>query len=333
MAQQLRFDVHTHLTGTGCCNSGCWVSPHFSKRYTFRLLKLLYGISNEQMQTTVDVDWAQMLSSLVQATEIDYAVALGFDGCYDEVDGAHLEHKSQMIVPPEWVFAVCRRHKNLLPGPSINPHRRDAMSRLEYCVENGAVLIKWLPASQGIDPTSNKLGDFYKLLAETQIPLLVHMGGERTFATIRPEANDVNALIPALEAGCTVICAHSATRILAANEPDQLPRLRELLAQYPRLWLDNSGLCNPGRFPHVPRLAKDEQFTSRTLYGSDWPVPSNALYYTKQLGVKAVWNLERQKNLISRDVATKRALGYPDRTLTQASGVLANLPRWVKAHT
>src|SRR5690606_5902717 len=160
------------------------------------------------------------------------------------------------------------------------------LRRLEYCIQEGAVLIKWLPAAQGINATSIHLGDYYKLLAEAGIPLLVHMGGERTFATIRPEANDVNTLRPALDTGCKVISAHSATRILGTREPDQLPQLRQLLGEYPHLWLDNSGLCNPGRFAHVPDLAKDELFRSRTLYGSDWPVPSNAFYYGPQLGFR-----------------------------------------------
>lgn len=330
MNQTFRIDVHTHLAGSGCCNSGCWISPKFKRRYTFRLLKLLYGITDKQMHTTVDIDWAKMLSDVVAGSPIDYGVAFGFDGAYHEHDGHHIEAKSQMIIPAEWVFQVCREHRNLLPGPSINPHRADAMKRLEYCIDNGAVLIKWLPAAQGINATSASLKDFYRLLAEANIPVLMHMGGERTFATIRPEANDVTTMRPALDAGCKVICAHTATRIVGTSEPDQLPQLRAMLREYPNLWVDNSGMCNPGRFAHVPVLAKDELIAGRTLYGSDWPVPSNAFYYAMQLGVRATWQIEREKNLIARDIKTKSALGYPEATLTRASQVLANLSRWTR---
>ncbi len=330
MKQDLRIDVHTHLAGTGCCSSGCWIAPKFKRRYTFQLLKLLYGISSEQMQTTVDADWAQMLSDVIAGSPIDFGVAFGFDGAYHENDGTHLAEKSQMIIPAEWVFKVCRQHTNLLPGPSLNPHRRDAMQQLEYCLREGAVLIKWLPAAQGINAVSPRLNDFYKLLAQARVPLLMHMGGERTFATIKPEANDVETMRPALDAGCTVICAHSATRLIGTKESDQIPQLRRLLQEYPHLWLDNSGMCNPGRFTHVPVLAQDPLLRDRTLYGSDWPVPSNAIYYVKQLGFKEAWAIEREKNLVSRDVKTKLALGYPEATLTRANQVLANLARWTR---
>ncbi len=291
---------------------------------------MLYGISAQQMRTTIDADWAKMLSDVVAASSIDFSVALGFDGAYHEQDGAQLVDKSQMIIPPAWVFKICRQHPNLLPGPSINPHRKDALQMLEYCIEEGAVLIKWLPAAQGINATAHKLAEFYRLAAAAKLPLLIHMGGERTFATIRPEANDVETMRPALDAGCIVICAHSATRIVGTSEPDQLPRLRELLNIYPNLWVDNSGLCNPGRFPHVPVLAKDPIIAPRTLYGSDWPVPSNAFYYFSQLGWRQTRKLESQKNLIDRDIATKRTFGYPDSTLTKASQILPNLSRWAR---
>ncbi len=326
-----RIDVHMHLAGTGCCQSGCWVSPQFKTRLTFRLLKLLHHITDEQMRTTVDRDWAARIATLVASSKITHGVALGFDGVYDHAHG-HLDAaRSQLIVPPEWVFKICREHKELLPGPSINPHRSDALERLDYCIEHGAVLIKWLPAAQAIDPASSRLKDFYKRAAAARMPLLIHMGGERTFKTVTAEFNDVERLRAPLEAGVPVICAHTATRVLGAGEADQIPRLKELLRQYPHLWVDNSGLCNPSRFSHVPRLGADPEITSRTLFGSDWPVPTNAFYYLRELGPRRVWALETLKNSIDRDIAIKKAFGYPDETLTRAAAVLPNLARWIPA--
>lgn len=331
MGQVMRFpkiDVHMHLAGTGCCQSGCWVSPNFEKRLSFRALKLLQGISNRQLRSTIDVDWAKRISDLVTQSELDFGVVLGFDGVYHHQDGHHDEPRSQMIIPPEWVFRVCRTYPGLLPGPSINPHRRDAIKQLEYCIEHGAVLIKWLPAAQAIDPAQQNLREFYRGLAASRIPLLVHMGGEKTFKSIAPEFNNVDLLMPALDAGVKVICAHSATRLMPSTERDQLPRLKEMLGDYPHLWLDNSGLLNPARFIHAPRLANDPVFANRTLYGSDWPVPSNSFYFTAQLGIKKVVALEAMKNPVGRDIMTKRLLGYPEETLTRANLVLANLHRW-----
>ena len=324
----MKIDVHMHLAGTGCCNSGCWISPGFRHRHTFVALKLLHGISERQLRTTADVDWAARVAAAVRESEVDRGVALGFDGVYHTGNGGLDEHASQLIVPPEWVFEVCRRHPELLPGPSINPYRKDALARLESCIEQGAVLIKWLPAAQAIDPADRKVDEFYKLAAAAKLPLLIHMGGERTFRTVTPEFNDVGRLRRPLDAGVPVICAHTATRILGTSEADQTEDLKALLREYPHLWVDNSGLCNPSRFAHVPRLAADPEITERTLYGSDYPVPSNALYFAGRLGLREVVRLERIKGVVGRDVAIKRALGYPDATLTRAASVLANLDRW-----
>lgn len=324
----MRIDIHVHLAGVGTGGSGCSVSPRFRRRFTFRLLRRLNGITREQMTTTVDADWAARIAAAIRASELDRAVALGFDGAYDS--GGRLDRRNtQMIVPPDWVFRVCEQHPELLPGPSLNPFRADALERLDECIERGAVLFKWLPSVQGIDPANPRLGPFYARLATAGIPLLVHAGGgENTFAEHAPELNDVARLRAPLEAGVTVICAHSGTPVVLSRAPDQRPLLREMLLRYPRLWVDNSGLANPGRFPHLPRLARDPLLAARTLYGSDYPVPSNAIYYLHRLGWGPVRALEAEHNPFDRDVRLKRALGYPDDTLTRATTVLPGLHRW-----
>lgn len=329
MTSRFRLDIHVHLAGVGTGDSGCWVSPRFERRYTFRLLCWLHGITPTQLRTTVDQDWVERVARLVRASELDRAVVLGFDGAYDD-RGELDRERSQLVVPPSWVFEACRRHPGeLLPGPSLNPFRRDAMDRLEECIEGGAVLIKWLPSSQGIDPSSPRLASFYRRLAEARIPLLIHSGGgELTFREIAPELKDIRLIRTPLDEGVSVICAHSGTPVVVSRDVNQLPLLRSMLAEYPHLWVDNSGMANPSRFPYLSRLARDPLFQARTLYGSDFPVPSNAMYYAGRLGPQRVWALDRVRNPFDRDVRIKRALGYPDRTLTRAERVLANLDRW-----
>lgn len=324
-----RIDVHVHLAGVGTEESGCWMSPVFRKRYTFRALRWMHGITAEQVERSVDADWAALVAGRIRESELDLAVALGFDGVFRR-DGSLDEERSQMIVPPEWVFEACRRHPELLPGPSLHPYRRDALERLDACIEQGAVLLKWLPATQGMDPADGALAPFYRRMADAGLPLLVHAGGgERTFREMAPELSDVRRLRPALEAGVRVICAHSGTRVLFSRDPDQEPVLREMLAAYPHLWVDNSGMANPSRYAHLPRLARDPLFRERTLHGSDFPVPSNAFYYPLALGARGVARLERIRNPFDRDLAIKRRFGYPEDTLTRAAGVLASLDRWI----
>jgi predicted TIM-barrel fold metal-dependent hydrolase len=235
-----------------------------------------------------------------------------------------------MVIPLTWVFEVCRRHPELLPGPSVNPHRRDALERLEECIEGGATLIKWLPATQDIDPADRSIAPFYRRLAETGIPVLVHSGGsEQTFAQVSPDLKDLRRIEFPLQEGVRVIVAHTAAPVTYARDEDQVPLLRRMMDRFPHLWVDNSGISNFSRFPHLPRFACDPQLNERTLHGSDFPVPSNSFYYARQLGSRGVMALERIRNRMQRDIELKRALGYPDEVLTRAASVLANLDRWI----
>lgn len=318
----LRIDLHAHLAGVGTQGSGCWISESFRRRIVFRYLRLRFGITAAQMAESVDQDWAARLAARVRESELDRAVALGFDGVYD-AGGRLDEGRSQMVVPEGWVFEACRRHPELLPGPSINPLRRDALEALDESIRQGAVLIKWLPSAQGMDPADRRLAPFYRRLADHRVPLLVHAGGgENTFAEVAPELNDVELLLAPLEAGVTVICAHMGAPVTFHRRPDQTPRLRSMLERYPHLRVDNSGMANPSRFPSLARLADDPVFLERVLYGSDYPIPANAIYYLRRLGMRRVRELERVSNPLDRDIRIKRALGYPDDSLTRASALL-----------
>jgi hypothetical protein len=321
-----RIDCHVHLAGQGTDDSGCWVSPEFTRRVTYRLLRLRHRPVDVGH---ADAEWAAELADRVRRSELDYAVALGFDGVYDRA-GRLDPLRSQMVIPSSWVFEVCRRHPELLPGPSVNPHRRDALEALEECIEGGAALIKWLPATQDIDPGDRALAPFYRRLAETGIPVLVHSGGsEQTFAQVSPDLKDLRRILFPLEEGVRMIVAHTAAPVTYARDPDQVPMLKRMLERFPHLWVDNSGISNPSRFPHLPRFARDPELVERTIHGSDFPVPSNAFWYVRQLGSRGVMALERIRNRMQRDIELKRALGYPDDVLTRAPEVLANLDRWI----
>ncbi|HYW09979.1 MAG TPA: amidohydrolase family protein [Longimicrobium sp.] len=319
-----RFDVHAHLAGIGTGGSGCRVSPAFRRSLTFRALSHLHGMRADAPDA--DAVWAARLAARVRASEVDHAVALGFDGVYDSTGAPDLA-RSQVIVPHDWVFRVCRRHPELLPGPSINPHRRDALERLDECIEGGACLIKWLPATQGIDPAHPAHAAFYRRMADARLPLLVHSGGsENTFREIDPRVKELALLHAPLRAGVPVIVAHLAAPVPFRRDPETLPLLRAMLHEFPNLWLDNSGMNNPARAGAIRRLAADPQLAERTLHGSDFPAPCGAVWHAGRLGLARVAALTRIRNPLQREIEIKRALGAPEATLTRAASVLPNLP-------
>lgn len=328
MTAPLRFDVHVHLAGVGTGGSGCWASDSFRRRFSFVGLRLLYGIRSRQLETTIDQDWPAAISGLVQESELDYAVVLGFDGVYDRSgrwDGA----RSQLLVPDPWVFSVCERYGNLLPAPSINPMDGDALVRLDESIARGAVLIKWLPIVQAFDPGDRSITPFLARVAEAGIPLVVHAGtGESTFATIDPSMGSLGSLVPALEMGVKVIVAHGAAPVIYSRAPSEMGTLREMLERYPNLWIDNSGLANPARFPYLKRIADDDLLSSRVLHGSDFPVAPSPALYPLRLGPKSMIGLMRDPNPIRREVRLKEQAGFAPESFTRAAGVLANLDRW-----
>lgn len=323
-----RIDVHIHLAGVGTGGSGCWISPRFRARPAFLGMQFIHGIRTADLRRSIDQDWPAYISALIADSDLDFGVALGFDGVYDSA-GRFDPRRSQLVIPPSWVFAACERYANLLPGPSINPDRDDAFDLLEESIERGAVLIKWLPIVQGFDPASRRSLRFLERLASAGIPLLVHAGsGEVTFHKVDADIGSLDRLVPALEAGVKVICAHSAARIHGSRDRDEVPLLRSLIERYPNLWADDSGLTNPSRWMHLPRLARDPAIMERTVHGSDFPVPIGAIYYLRQLGIREVRRLYGIRNPLQREIEIKRAFGIADSSLRRAASVLANLDRW-----
>lgn len=325
-----RLDVHVHLAGVGTGGSGCWASDSFRRRFSFIGLRLLYGIRSRQLETTIDQDWAAAISGLVQESGLDQAVVLGFDGVYDST-GQWDWARSQLLVPEAWVFSVCRRYANLLPGPSINPTDRDALVRLDESIAQGAVLIKWLPIVQAFDPGDAACTPFLKRLADSGIPLLVHAGtGESTFATVDPTVGSLTRLVPALELGVKVIVAHGAAPVVYSRAASEMDMLRHLLARYENLWIDNSGLANPARAPYLKRIADDDLLHGRVLHGSDFPVAPSPALYPRRLGPRTMIRLMRDPNPIRREVRLKEAAGFSPESFTRAGKVLANLGRWTR---
>jgi uncharacterized protein len=315
----MRIDIHAHLAGIGTGGSGCRVSPRFRRSLAFRALARLHGVAGA---ADADAAWAARLAAQVRGSELDRAVALGFDGIYD-ASGRLDEERSPLLVPPAWVFEVCTRHPELIPGPSVNPGRRDALERLDECLDRGAALLKWLPATQGIDPADPAHRRFYRRMADARLPLLVHSGGsENTFPQIAPALKSIERLRLPLELGVPVIVAHLGAPVGFRRDPDQRPLLRTLLGRHPHLWLDDSGMCNPARAGALAAGADDPELAGRTLHGSDYPVPCNAVWFPRRIAPRRILSLERIPNRLQRDLAIKRALGWSDAPLTRGAAVL-----------
>lgn len=233
-----------------------------------------------------------------------------------------------MVVPHDWVFEVCRRHPELLPGPSVHPARPDALEVLDDCIARGAVLLKWLPSTQGMDPADPRHRPFYRRMADAGLPLLVHSGGsENTFPEVDPALARLERLRLPLEEGVVVVVPHLAAPVALRRDPDERPLLREWLERFPSLWVDDSGMCNPARAAGLATGVGDAGLMERTLHGSDYPVPCNAIWFPRRIPPRRLLSLERIRNPLQKDLSIKRALGRPDAPLHRAANVLPTLAR------
>src|SRR5438552_8630421 len=150
------------------------VSPKLRRRFSFVFMRCRLGVSffadDERLEREVE---AKLVETVQQTPEVDAAVVLAFDRVYG-VDGRPDDANTHLAVTNEYVIELVRKHPKLLFGASIHPYRPDALAELERCVAAGAVLLKWLPVTQDINPADERCLPFYDALAQHRLPLLCH---------------------------------------------------------------------------------------------------------------------------------------------------------------
>jgi predicted TIM-barrel fold metal-dependent hydrolase len=305
-------DIHCHTAGSGSGGSGCFVSPALRGSWRFSLFHRFFGVTEEELQREGDPLIIRRLSETLAGSRlVARAVVLAMDGIVDDNGELDLS-RTEMYIPNGFVAAQTRRFPNLLFGASVNPRRPDALERLEEAAADGAVLIKWLPSIQHIDPSDKRFVPFYRRLSALGLPLLTHTGKERTFTWARDDLGDPERLRLPLEEGVTVIAAHGASSGRNRGEKN-FERFLRLARSHPNLYADISALTQINRLGHLERLLRHEELHGRILYGSDFPLintgitsPWFHLYRLSPVGLRRVL---REKNPWDRDVALKRELG------------------------
>src|SRR5207302_1555018 len=146
------------------------------------------GMKGEDEATERAVE-AKLASTIDQTETLDAAVVLAFDAVYDR-DGQFDARNTHLYVTNDYVIDLCRRHRKMLFGASVHPYRTDAVAEVERCVKAGAVLLKWLPIVQDIDPADERCFPFYEALAHYKLPLLSHTGGEKSLPNVNPNVMD-----------------------------------------------------------------------------------------------------------------------------------------------
>lgn len=317
-------DIHLHLACKGDSGRGGNISSRvrFSVRYAALLLQHRlwpWRVNDQALQ--------QIVTDAVENSRlVDYGVAMALDAVYDKKGNLCLP-ASHLYVPNELVSEVARRHPKILFGASVHPNRPDALDALEMCKERGAVLVKWLPSVQKIDPLQVEYRRFYRKLATLQLPLLCHAGVEHFLPSPGSQSfNDPRRLEFPLSEGVTVIVAHSALPAMPWDH-DYFPAFLKLMDQAEKngwkIYADVSAFALPGRRHQVPRV-RQRVAPQRLVLGSDFPVPSFpvSMIYCEKPPQEAL-----SLNPIDRNVQLLRCMGFPDEVFTNGARILS-LPAW-----
>jgi predicted TIM-barrel fold metal-dependent hydrolase len=310
-------DCHVHVCATTPGHGT--VSPLLRRRFSFVFMRWRLGVpffaDDERIERAVEDRLAQTVQ---QTKEIDAAVVLAFDRAYSD-DGRPDDANTHLFVTNDYAAALPRQHPKLLFGASVHPYRPDALAELERCVALGAVLLKWLPLVQNINPADERCLPFYDALAHHRLPLLCHTGGELTLPYLNSAYADPELLVPALRRGVTVIAAHCGTRA-TLFETDYLPAFLRLAREHEHLYGDTAALDLPMRSYAYRSLLKEEAIRRKLVHGSDWPVIS--LPPLRAGPLTGLRLLAAEGNWMRRDVLAKRALGFDDAYWHRAATLL-----------
>ena len=120
-----------------------------------------------------------------------------------------------------------------------------------------------------------------------------------------------------------VIAAHAATGS-GPFDPDYVPTLIKMMHNFPNLYADTSALNVPTRSYGLRPCLEDELLATRTVHGSDYPVPTSPAWaWMRGLIDSGQWaSLKIIQNPIELDYQTKVAMGFSASHFTRINSLL-----------
>lgn len=304
--QPVTLDLHVHLFGVGDGGTGCRLAKSITEGLQFRILEQMLGL--RKLGKTLDEGYEKVLAQHVKESGITKAAILGQDAVYDR-HGQPDWNRTSFYVPNDYVFAVVSRYsESMIPCPSINPARADALEELARCHERGARLFKIHPPTQGVDVADRRHAKFFRKCSDLRMVVMVHTGHEHSAPVIDKDLANPRRLEFALEQGATIVACHAGTG-WPTDVPDQLPEFLLLLKRYPHLWGDTAVLGTAGRVRDFGRLLESPLACERLLHGSDFPFPVAPIAFTKKLSPDVLKEINGEKNWLKKDLDLKKALG------------------------
>jgi uncharacterized protein len=307
------WDSHAHLVGVGDGGSGAWVNPQMqsllnTRQYIQRIFYLNAGCTHEA-KNHIDQSYIERTHNLLDGLRPGAKLLLFAFDYHHNQSGEIVKDHSTFYLPNDYAAKTAALHNKYFEwAASIHPYRKDSVEALEQAVKDGARAIKWLPAAQGMNPSSPLCDKFFHAMARHKLPLITHAGEEKAVhgGDLQSFGNPL-LLRRALDHGVRVVIAHCASlgqdRDLDKgangayiNSFDLFARLLDDAKYGPLLHGDISAVTQRNRSAAVlKKIIERDDWHGRLLNGSDYPIP----------GVMPLYSIDNMlsEKLISQSVA------------------------------
>jgi len=336
-------DIHVHVGGPEDPETGCYWSREFTSTLAYAFMMLNYVILDPRILKavlrglTVKQIERFALRQIKGSKKVRRAVVLALDAVYDK-DGNRRKDLSHLIVPNSYVARLAAENDRVLFGASIHPYRRreEIDRELEFCIDNGAVLCKWICSSQQINPSHAKCQYLYQKLAKHDLPLLYHTGREDAVPTSNldfKEFDQPSHLEHPLKEGVTVIAAHCSIPYVRFLTPEygcldtliHLFRVAEKKGW--RLYADLSAIGSPFIDDSVIQRIITEIPSDRLLLGSDFPIPVLGTFRSSKGRLLSPLRHLFRRNALARNYWLLRNMGFDRKVFTNAARLFSGIKR------
>lgn len=330
-------DMHVHFGAPANNLSGCYWSTEFENTAAYYAMLFL----TQSVFKKVDLERIKdhLLHKIRSSKYINKMVLLALDEVYDQQGKAHSEW-THLHVPNNYLFQLSREEPKILVGCSVHPYRSDWEEQLEQAIHQGAVLCKWIPSSQLINPAHPRCKPFFRKLADHQLPLLCHAGPEYAIPTANmsyEEFNHPHYAREALEEGVVLILAHCALPyfwIFDTNYQQDFHEFFNLMEQADKkgwnLYADISALATPLRAPYLKKIIEKVP-AKRLLFGSDYPIPLSEFTYHRSRNffswLRFLVRVAFMPNPLDKNYLLMKKMGFAEDVFFNAAYLFSHIKR------
>ena len=178
-------DVHVHVGRLGKEQPELGqMSDWYRRQIVFKVFLLYAGIKEADLS---DTKMRDLIIQTIAKSSIGKVVCLALDPVFDQSGRARPE-QSHLWVSNEYVLQLRRDlPSRILFGASVHPYDPQFRERVRKYVDQGAVLLKWLPSAQQINLADNRVREALTFLATARggkpLPVLLHIGPEYAIPT------------------------------------------------------------------------------------------------------------------------------------------------------